>query len=490
MPTLIFLLPQWILLLAAGLVFLFDLTLKGDKTWLPTFAWLSSLGSLTSAVGLLVLYDIPEASVLWRMITIDSYSMFFQVFAPAVAILVILVSQEYMKPRSPYRGEYYAFILLACYSVALLGSSTDLLTLYVTFELLSITSYILTGFLRYDPISSEAAMKYFLFGAMSSAFMLYGISLVYGVTTSTNLQDIAGKIGGLENNLDWAIYLALVLLMAGFGYKIVSVPFHQWSPDAYTGAPTPVTAFLAVGSIGGGFAVLVRVLLTAFPVQGFHLNWTAMLMALSMMSMTLGNMVAISQKNIKRMLAYSGIAHTGYVLIGLVSWEMGQAGSVFDGISGILMYLLVYLAANLGAFSVVIAFEQQTESAQIEDYAGLINRSPMLAISMVIFLLSLTGIPGTGGFIGKLMVFGAAMRKESYVLVLVAVINCVIAGFYYFKVIRFMLFQPSAEPSGRKLSVPRSTAAVVLISCGLTLLMGLAAQPFIAFVKSSLQMLS
>ncbi len=318
--------------------------------------------------------------------------------------------------------------------------------------------------------------------------MLYGMSLIYGATASTNLGEIAQNLSGIDSSLRWVVYPAVVLLMVGFGYKTVAVPFHQWSPDAYEGAPTPVTAFLAVGSIGGGFAILIRVMLTGLP--DFQVNWVALISGLSIMSMTLGNLVAISQKNIKRMLAYSGIAQAGYILIGLVSWSVWKTGNVFDGLSGILIYLLVYLVANLGAFAVVIAVENKIGSNQIPDYAGLIKRSPLLAGTMVVFMLSLVGIPGTGGFIGKLMVFGAAMKMEYYFLAIIAIINSVIAGFYYLNVIRYMFFQPLDEPAREKIQLTRALSAVIVLTCALTLLMGIFAQPFIQFVQASLGMVA
>ncbi|MCK4490593.1 MAG: NADH-quinone oxidoreductase subunit N, partial [Anaerolineales bacterium] len=387
-----------------------------------------------------------------------------------------------------YKGEYYSFILLASFSISLLSVSADLIMIFIAFELLSISSYILTGFLRYDGKGSEAAIKYFLYGSIASAMMLYGMSLIYGATASTNLGEIAQNLSGIDSSLRWIVYPAMVLLMVGFGYKTVAVPFHQWSPDAYEGAPTPVTAFLAVGSIGGGFAILIRVMLTGLP--DFQVNWVALISGLSIMSMTLGNLVAISQKNIKRMLAYSGIAQAGYILIGLVSWSVWKTGNVFDGFSGILIYLLVYLVANLGAFAVVIAVENKIGSNQIPDYAGLIKRSPLLAGTMVVFLLSLIGIPGTGGFIGKLMVFGAAMKMEFYFLAVIAIINSVIAGFYYLNVIRYMFFQPLDEPARDKIQLERSLSTVIVLTCIFTLLMGIFAQPFIQFVQASLGLIT
>ena len=488
MHILTFFLPQLILFLSLVLVFGLDLVGSKEKKWLPYLALTGTILSLVISIYLFGWVNITEELVLGGMIAIDSFALFFQIFASLVAGIIILLSMEYMNERSPYRGEYYSLILLASFSISLLSVAADLVMIFVAFELLSISSYILTGFIRKDGRGSEAAIKYFLYGSLASAMMLYGMSMLYGATASTSLIQIARNLSGIDPSLRGVVYPALVLVMVGFGYKTVAVPFHQWSPDAYEGAPTPVTAFLAVGSIGGGFAVLIRFMLTAMP--EFQVNWIALLSGLSIMSMTLGNMVAISQKNIKRMLAYSGIAHAGYILIGLISWNPLGAGSTFDGISGVLVYLLVYLAANLGAFAVVIAIENKINSVQISDYAGLIQRSPLLAGGMVVFLLSLIGIPGTGGFIGKLMVFGAAMKMEYYFLAVIAIVNSVIAGYYYLNVIRYMFFQPLDEPIREKIQLSKSISTVIVLTGIFTLLMGIFAQPFIQFVQASLGLIT
>jgi proton-translocating NADH-quinone oxidoreductase chain N len=482
----LFLLPQLVLFLSVVLVFGIDLVGSKEKKWLPYLALAGAVVSLGISIYQYGWMEVEEVSVLGGMIALDSFSLFFQIFASLVAVFITLLSMAYMELKSPYQGEFYSFILLACFSISLLALSSDLVMIFIAFELLSISSYILTGFFRHDARSSEASIKYFLYGSLASAMMLYGMSLLYGATASTNLVEIARNLAGIDPSLAWVVYPAIVLMVVGFGFKTATAPFHQWSPDAYEGAPTPVTAFLAVGSIGAGFAIFVRVMITALP--DFQLNWAALLTGLSIVSMTLGNLVAISQKNIKRMLAYSGIAHAGYILIGLVSWESGALGTVFDGLSGILVYLLVYLAANLGAFAVVTAVEYKTGSTQIEDYAGLIQRSPLLAGTMVVFLLSLIGIPGTGGFVGKLLVFGSALRVEYYFLALVAIINSVIAGFYYLNVIRYMFFQPLDEPAREKISLPGSLSIVLVVAGIFTLLMGILAQPFIHFVQTSLRL--
>jgi len=484
----LFLLPQLILFLSVVLVFGIDLVGSKEKKWLPYLALFGAVASLGVSTYLFGWGEIPEGSVLGGMIAIDTFSLFFQVFAGLVAGLIILLSIAYMDLKSPYQGEFYSFILLASFSISLLAVSADLVMIFIAFELLSISSYIMTGFLRHDTRGSEASIKYFLYGSLASVMMLYGMSLLYGATATTNLVGIAQGLSGIDPSLRLVVYPAIVLLVVGFGFKIAAAPFHQWSPDAYEGAPTPVTAFLAVGSIGAGFAVFVRVMITALP--DFQLNWAALIAGLSIMSMTLGNLVAISQKNIKRMLAYSGIAQAGYILIGLVSWRSGVMDSFFDGLSGVLVYLLVYLVANLGAFAVVVAFEYKGGSNQIKDYSGLIKRSPLLAGTMVVFLLSLIGIPGTGGFIGKLMVFGSALRVEYYFLAVIAIVNSVVAGFYYLNVIRYMFFQPLDEPAGEEIKLPGTLSTVIVLACIFTLMMGIFAQPFIAFVQASLGLIT
>jgi NADH-quinone oxidoreductase subunit N len=498
--TLILLLPQLILFLAALVVFALDLVGRDEKKWLPYVALGGTIVALVVAVYLIVVpVEPPAGPVLGGTIALDSFALFFQIVATLVAALVIISSLGYMPERTPYRAEFYGLLLIACLAITLVAAAADLIMVYVAFELLSITSYVLTGYLREDRKSNEAAIKYFLYGAMASAAMLYGMSLLYGATASTGLSDIADALQGADASLHWLIFPAIVLLMVGFGFKIAAVPFHQWSPDAYEGAPTPVTAFLSVGPKAAGFAVLVRVFLTALPefrplpeIQAdFPIGWVALLSAISMVTMTLGNLVALSQRNIKRMLAYSSIAHAGYILIGLVSWDLWQSDSAFNGINGVLIYLLAYLFTNLGAFAVVIAFEQATGSNQIEDYAGLMQRSPALAGTMLIFLFSLTGIPGTGGFIGKLFVFGAAIQMNQlwfYVLAVVAIVNSVIAAFYYLNVLRYMFFQPALE-GAPDLKVPPALTVTLAVTCGLTLVIGLYAQPFLQLAQFSVGLL-
>ena len=483
------LLPQLLLVLGALVVFGLDLVWRDDarKGWLPYVALLALAVTLAVTLYLLLGVDLLSEPILGGMLAVDTFALFFQIIAVLAGGLVILSALDYMKGRTPYRAEFYGLLLFACLAITLVAASADLIMIYIAIELLSITSYILTGYLREDRKSTEAAIKYFLYGAMASAAMLYGMSLLYGVTGTTGLSAIAASLGAAEASLRWLVFPALIFLLAGFGFKIAAVPFHQWAPDAYEGAPTPITAFLSVGPKAAGFAVLVRVLLIALP--DFRLDWVAVLSAISMVTMTLGNLVALTQRNIKRMLAYSSIAHAGYILIGLVCWDLWRSAGRFTGINGVLIYLLAYLFTNLGAFVVVIAFEQATGSNQIEDYAGLARTSPALAATLLIFLFSLTGIPGTGGFIGKLFVFGAAIQVQFYVLAIVGIINSVIAAFYYLNVVRYMFFEPATEDT--TLISPSPALKVTLaVSTAMTLIIGLYVQPFIELVQGAARMLS
>jgi proton-translocating NADH-quinone oxidoreductase chain N len=480
------LLPQLLLVLGALVVFGADL-IGRDKDWLPYLALVGLAVTLGATLYLLLGVDLPGEPILGGMLAVDAFALFFQIVAVLTGSLVILSALDYMSERTPYRAEFYGLLLFACLAITLVAAGTDLIMIYIAIELLSITSYVLTGYLREDRKSTEAAIKYFLYGAMASAAMLYGMSLLYGITGTTGLSAIAASLGAADASLRWLVFPALIFLLAGFGFKIAAVPFHQWSPDAYEGAPTPITAFLSVGPKAAGFAVLVRVLLIALP--DFRLDWVAVLSAISMVTMTLGNLVALTQRNIKRMLAYSSIAHAGYILIGLVCWDLWRSAGRFTGINGVLIYLLAYLFTNLGAFVVVIVFEQATGSNQIQDYAGLARSSPALAATMLIFLFSLTGIPGTGGFIGKLFVFGAAIQVQFYALAIVGIINSVIAAFYYLNVVRYMFFE---EGTGEAPAINPSPALKVTLAVTtvMTLIIGLHVQPFVELVQGAVRMLS
>jgi NADH-quinone oxidoreductase subunit N len=489
--ALILLLPQLVLLLSALTVLGVDLAQRGEghgKEWLPGATLVGLACALAATIYLWIgAASSPTEPILGGMLAVDRFAFFFQLIAVTGTALVVLLSVGYMRPRTTDYGEFYGLLLIACLAITIVAAASDMLMVYVGIELLSLTSYVLAGYLCEDRKSTEAGIKYFLFGATASAAMLYGMSLFYGATRATNLVSIATSLSGAEGPLRALVIPAAVFLLAGFGFKIAAVPFHQWAPDAYEGAPTPVTAFLSVGSKAAGFAVLVRVLLIALP--NFYPDWMALLSSISMVTMIVGNLIAIFQSDVKRMMAYSSIAHAGYMLIGVVCWGQGNLQGSFDGVSGVLIYLLAYLFTNLGTFVVIIAFEEATGSSQIEDYAGLLARSPAMAGAMLVFLLSLAGIPGTGIFIGKLYVFGAAIHVEAYALAVVGVITSVIAAFYYLNLLRYVFFQPPAE-NMPPIALPATVKVALIATCALTLTIGIYAQPFLRLAQTSAGLLT
>lgn len=477
--TLALLSPELILLAAGMFILILDMIWRDDegkKEWLPYLALVGLGGAL---VAVIVLWARLEGSIpqFVTMLDVDAPAMFIRVVAILVTALVVLSSVDFMRGRTPYRGEFYALLLFAALAITLMAAATNLVLIYISVELLSITSYVLTGYLRQDAKSNEAAIKYFLYGAIVSAAMLYGMSLFYGITGTTDLRAIAeffADPAAARDGLRWVVFAAIVLLFAGLGFKIAAVPFHQWAPDAYEGAPTPVTAFLSVGPKAAGFGVLLRVLIIALPL--YRDDWGALLAAISILTMTLGNVVAIVQRNIKRMIAYSSIAQAGYILIGLAC-----LGADNYGMQGVLLYLLVYLFANLGLFAVVIGFSQATGSDQIEDYAGLIRRSPWLAGGLLIFFLSLIGIPPTAGFPGKLLIFASAIRAQFYLLAAIGVFNGVISLYYYFNVVRHAFFLPAKEE--KAIPVTPAVRAALLACIIMVLGIGVFPQPFIRLAQ-------
>ena len=468
--TLGLLAPELVLVIAGLVVLGLDLAWRDEKKkeWLPYVA-LAGLGGTLAAI--VALWG-REAVLFGGIYTVDLFAFFFKVMAVVSTGLVVLSAIEFMRERTPYRGEFYSLLLFATLGIGLIAAATDLILIYLAIELLSITSYILTGYLREDPKSNEAAIKYFLYGAVASAVMLYGMSLLYGATGSTNLSEIATALRDAEASLRGIIFPAVILLLAGFGFKIAAVPFHQWAPDAYEGAPTPVTAFLSVGPKVAGFAVLARVFLTALP--SFQPDWVALLASISVVTMTLGNLVAIWQKNIKRMLAYSSIAQAGYILLGMV------AASAL-GMTSLVFYLIIYIFANLGAFIVIITFSNGGGGDSIEDYAGLSQRSPGLALAMLLFLLSLAGIPPLAGFIGKFYLFAAVMKEGFLWLVLVAVLNSIVSLYYYLQVVRQMYIIPPRTE--KPVPASRALSGALLIALAGVLLLGIYPAPLVELVR-------
>jgi NADH-quinone oxidoreductase subunit N len=490
--TLKLLSPELILLFTGLVVLCVDFIWRdeapsgGKKTlWVPALA-LAGLGA--ALLVTILLWGAPGTVVL-HMMAVDSFALFFKVLAIATVMLVILAAVPYLQGRTPYRGEFYSLLVFAALAISLATSGIDLILIYLGMEFLSITSYVLAGYLRDDKKSNEAGVKYFLYGAVASAVMLYGMSLLFGATGTTNLTGIAQGLKEGVESIQWLARASIVLLLAGFAFKIVLAPFHQWAPDTYEGAPTPVTAFLSVGSKAAGFAILIRVFLTALPEFRWEIGWMSFLMALSIVSMVLGNVIALRQTNIKRMLAYSSISQAGFIIIGVICLTL-DVGSAFLGVNGTLFYLFAYLFTNLAAFTAVIALENVTGSAEIVDYRGLVKRAPIMAGVMLIALLSLAGIPGTGGFLGKLFVFGAAIQMnlpQTVALAVVGVLMSVVAAFYYLNVVRYMFFEP-ADDGAEALAVPMGLRwGLALTALGI-LVVGIYPQPFLEFATKSIQM--
>ncbi len=367
----------------------------------------------------------------------DGYSTFFKLIFVVNVILSVLISIKYIAVERVNHGEYYALILFSTIGMMIMASAGDLIVLYLGLELMALSTYVLAGFIRHDIKSNEAALKYFLLGAFSSAFLLYGISIIYGLTGTTDLRGIAFFINerGLSDN--FSLLLSVIFLTVAFGFKIAAAPFHMWAPDVYEGAPTSITAFMSVGPKAAGFAVLGRVFMVAF--VSVKVEWAAILVPLSILTMAVGNIVALSQTNIKRMLAYSSIAHAGYALLGIITANN-------EGLASVMNYLMIYAFMNIGAFAVIIMLRSEGfKGDSIYDYQGLSKTHPLAAMLMLIFMFSLTGIPPTAGFIGKLYIFMSAINAGYTWLVIIAVIFSAISAYFYLRVVMYMYMREPKE---------------------------------------------
>jgi NADH-quinone oxidoreductase subunit N len=350
-------------------------------------------------------------------------------------------------------GEYYALLLFATSGMMFIASALDLIVLYLGLELMSLSTYVLVGVIRHDARSNEAAIKYFLLGGFSSAFLLFGASLIYGLTGTTDIKEIAGFITEQGLGTNKILLLSVVLFIVAFGFKIAAVPFHMWAPDAYEGAPTSVTAFMSVGPKAAGFAAIGRVLMIGF--GSVKIEWSTVLIPLAVLSMCVGNVVAISQTNIKRMLAYSSIAHAGYALLGVIA-------GTGEGLSSMMNYLFIYTFMNIGAFTVVILLRSEGfKGEDLSDYEGLAKSHPLAAALMLIFMFSLTGIPPTAGFIAKFYVFAEAIRSGHVLLVVIAVIFSVISAYFYLRVVMYMYMKEPQKEVRLSTSVPAGLTLMV-----------------------------
>ena len=452
------LVPVLLLPLAGFLVLLVDLvTPAGRKGVLALLALAGVVLSVVAAVAQRGVRALPFGGTL----ALDGFTTFFILLIGAVAALSILLAHPYLQAERAEQGEYYALVLFAAFGMVLMAASLELMTTFLGLETLSIALYIMAGYFRDRVRSTEAALKYLLLGAFASAFFLYGVAFIYGASGTTNLRRATAALAGQEANP--LLLLAMGLLIVGLGFKVALVPFHMWVPDVYQGAPTSVTAFMIAGTKAAAFAALLRILTTVLaPLQA---NWSQVLWVLAVCTMTLGNVVAISQRNIKRMLAYSSIAHAGYVLVAIVGGSAGYASVLF--------YLLAYALMNLGAFAVVIALERSGEEGlELGDYRGLGWRRPGLALCMTLFMFALAGIPPTSGFIGKLYIFSAAIQGQYIWLAIIGVLNSVVSAFYYLGVIVAMYMGERAEPTPHERLAPALVVALLVAALG-TLKLGL-----------------
>ncbi len=454
-----------------ALVILFlDLFLPKEKRFV--LGYLSLLGILMGLVLVIGLFSRGiQISTLADMFIADRFASFLKVIFLLTAALTILISFRYTKLFGIDQGEYYELILFATLGMMIMASAADLLTVYLGLELMAISLYILAGFQQDSLRSSEAAIKFFLLGAFASAILLFGIAMIYGATGTTNIARIAQTLqSGVPS--DQMVYLSIVMLTAGMAYKVAAVPFHMWAPDVYEGAPTPITAFMSVAPKVAGYAIIVRVFMEAL--QSFKADWMILFWVLSILTMTFGNVLAIAQKNLKRMFAYSSIAHTGYLLIAVAAYaQTSQPQVTQDAISAILVYAVAYMLMNVGVFAVII-FMANSESTneELDDFAGLATRKPGMAAMLSILLLSLTGIPPTLGFIGKFLIFKAAISAGLVGLALIGLLNTAIAAYFYF---RIMIYMYMRDPVREIRFEPAQYALVitVIILAVFTLLLGI-----------------
>ena len=479
------LLPELIVVAAACLVIALDPITPASRRDL--LAWLS-LGALSLCLGLTVgqinTLNI-RVSAFSDLVVIDAYARFWKVLLYGVTGLTILMSLPYLKAERIHLGEYYGFILLALSGMMVMVSGADLLTIYLGTELMSLSLYVMTGLNRSKPRSLEAAAKYFVLGAFSSGILLYGISLLYGMAGSTKLASIASAIGTHGAN-DPLVLIATILVAVGFSFKLAAVPFHMWTPDVYQGAPTSVTAFMAVAAKAASFAALMRVFVEGL--GGLKADWSLLFLLIALVTLVLGNVVAIVQTNIKRMLAYSSIAHAGYALIGFVAAgrAVGPSGSTL-GLASVMIYLALYSFMTLGAFAVIGMLRKgEREGEEIEDFTGLAKRQPLAAFLMLVFMVSLAGIPPTAGFIGKFYVFMAAVDAGLAWLAAIALLFAAVSAYYYMRVVMVM-YMREPDPAAVAPRLVTSPALSFVLACAVAgvILFGLFPNPLVSFALQS-----
>ena len=445
--------------------------------------WLNAVTALVgeaivAAVLLQYLPDVRSAGSLTGLggsIVVDGFGVFFNAIFMLAAALAVILSARYMEAEGEQRGEYYALILFAQAGMSIMATGHDLVVLFVALETMALSFYVMVGFLRDSQRSNEAAMKYLILGAFSSGLLAYGFSVLYGISGSTSLAAIGEAIAG-RPALDWIMILALITTSVGLFFKIAAAPFHMWAPDVYEGAPTPTTAYVSVASKAASFALMIRLFVTAY--GSVAEAWVPLLAIVAIATMTIGNLAAVTQSNLKRLLAYSSVAHAGYMLLGLVAFSE-------TGLRGIAIYLLAYVFMNFGAFALIAALRRDGEAAEeLDDLNGLFGRAPGYTILMAIFMLSLTGIPPLAGFYGKYYIFLALLGEGYYILAVFAALYVAVSAYYYFRVIRACWLGEAAErPASLDMNLGTRTALVA--SGVLTVLIGVLPQRFIDLAGES-----
>jgi NADH-quinone oxidoreductase subunit N len=481
-----FVMPEAMLVFFALAILLSDFLLTpAQKGWNSITAM---LGVIFSGISLWLMAGAASQhySAFDNTVVIDPFFIFFGFLFLASTALVILMSVRYMELEREQHGEYYALMLLATAGMMFLACGKDLVVLFLALETMALSFYVLTGFLRRERRSNEAAMKYLLMGAFSSGILAYGFSILYGIAGSTRLDRITSALADRHLHTphgDILIFLAIATVAAGVFFKIAAVPFHQWAPDVYEGAPTSITAYVSVGSKAASFALLLRLFLTVFwPVR---VDWVMLLAAVAVLSMTVGTLAAITQNNVKRLLAYSSITQVGYILLGFVASVNPDSSLNQRGLQAMAFYLLVYAFFNTGAFAVIILLRHKgVIGDDIDDLNGLIERNPGAAILMLIFLLSLAGIPPTAGFVAKLLIFWSLIETRHYVLAVLSVVYILPAVYYYFRMVAAMWVRESTDPVKPTISWAQkfALAAMVLV----TLAAGIFPEQFLLLAKYSI----
>lgn len=482
--------PELILSCALFVAVVLEIVFPRRRVMMGVFA----LAAMAAAgVALLAHADGSATSIFSGMVAVDPFAVFFKAVILLAATFIVLFSMMSKELRDGTRdiGEYYTLLIAMTLGMMLMSSASNLLMMYLAIELTSLSSYLLAGYMKEAPDSSEASLKYVIYGAVASGMMLYGISILYGLTGTTDIYRMNEVLAGGELNA-LALTIAGILIIVGMGFKITAVPFHFWSPDVYEGAPLPITAILAVASKAAGFALMIRFFMVALidpAVDGLAagywatfggFEWNQIIAVISVLTMTLGNLVAVWQNNLKRLLAYSSIAHAGYILMGVVVLSN-------EGIAAVLIYFVVYLFMNLGAFYVVMLVANKTGSEDIESYKGLGARAPLVAVSMAIFLVALTGLPPTAGFIGKLYLFAALINAQWFWLAIVGVANSVVSLYYYVRVFRNM-FLRDPEVSAEPLRFSPANVLVLLLLVVPTVVLGLYFGPLVEMAQASVVM--